>query len=235
MKSANPQSDGLTYWETIATTRWGKYTTDAARRAILFGHASSSKPALALELGCEGGRWARVLSDLGWRMVCTDVDPAALETCKRRIPSAECILVSPADETIPCPSGSVKLLLCIEVAPVIQAPWFIDEAFRVLEDGGLVVGVFWNRFSLRGLYRRLKHARSPDPDPFYRLAYDPWKKRLTDKGFSLIYEEGYCWFPFPRSSDSALIPLCLAFESGLRLRKLPAISPWVSFVARKSG
>lgn len=227
--------NGLTYWETVAMTRWGRYTSETAKRAILFGHASSPEPSAALELGCEGGRWSRLLADFGWKMVCTDVNPEALEICRQRIPEAECILVNPDDNRIPRPSQSADLLLCIEVAPVIQSDLFIDEAFRVLRKNGLVVGVFWNLLSLRGLFVRLLKPHSPNMPVFYRLAYPPWKKRLTDKGFTLIYEEGYCWFPFHRDSDSALIPFCLAVEKGLRLSKLLAFSPWIAFVARKNA
>ena len=52
-------------------------------------------------------------------------------------------------------------------------------------------------------------------------------------GFRIHHEEGYCWFPFRRASNSALVPYAVRVERGLGLGKLASVSPWVAFVAKK--
>lgn len=223
-----------TFWEKVASTRWGTYITEIEERAILKAHELSSTPATALETGAEGGRWSKLLTDLGWSMICTDIDAKTLATCKKRLPTANCILVRPDEDKFPCESESVRLLLCIEVAPVIQADWFTGEAFRVLQDGGLLVGVFWNLFSLRGVLAHASSSRTGRFD-YYKLSYPSWRRKLSRSGYSILYEEGYCWFPFHRMSNSIFIPCFVRLEKWLRLRKLALISPWVVFIARKSS
>lgn len=221
-----------TFWESIARTRWGAYTTEVEKRVILMGHELSIKPTNAIEVGCEGGRWSKLLSNLGWNMTCTDINIESLKTCQERILSAKCILVNPTDNTLPCASESMRLLLCIEVAPVINSEWFIDEAFRVTQNDGLIIGVCWNLLSLRGLIGS-KKALSTGSLNWYKTAYLSWRKKLSNKGFRMLYEEGFCWFPFRRNSDSALVPYFVHIEKVLGLSKLATFSPWVIFIAQK--
>jgi SAM-dependent methyltransferase len=219
-----------TVWERVANRRWGAYTSGVAKQAILRSHGLLGEPTLALEIGCEGGRWSELLTSLGWKMTCIDSDHEALKLCQQRIPTATCVLANASDDKIPCDAGSVDLLLCIEVAPVIQSDWFVNEAARVLTERGLVVGVFWNRLSLRGLFVR----RRGDTE-HYKHAYTVWKRNIFKRGFRIIYEEGYCWFPFHRTSDSVYIPFFTQLEKYSGLRKLTSISPWIAFIAKKSS
>ena len=233
-RQQSPTLDDSTFWEKVATTRWGAYITEVERRAILKAHESFSTPTTALEVGAEGGRWSTLLTDLGWRMTCTDVDEKALAACQERIPTANCILVKPDDRRLPCDSESVDMLLCIEVAPVIQSDWFASEAYRVLANDGVVVGVFWNLLSFRGF---LAHARSSLAGrfDFYKRSYPAWRREFTSGGFSVVYEEGYCWFPFSRASDSKFVPAFVRIERWFRLRRLISVSPWIVFIAKKSS
>lgn len=229
-----PFGNDTTYWEKIAGTRWGAYITDIEKRAILMAHDLSGKPATALEIGVDGGRWSKLLTELGCSMICTDINDSALAICKRRIPTANCILVKPDEKNLPCESDSVDLLLCMEVAPVIQADWFISEAFRVLENDGIIVGVFWNLFSFRGLLAHTRSCFTGNFD-FYKLSYNSWRMKLLSGGYSILFEEGCCWFPFGRASNSIFIPYFVCLEKWLGLRKLVSISPWVVFIAKKSS
>src|SRR5262249_18901268 len=207
-----------TRWERVATTRWGAYVSEAEKRAILRGHELNRRPRTALEMGCEGGRWSRMLANLGWRMICADIDAEALAICQRKIPTATCILRKPEDTTLPCASDSVSLLLCIEVPPLVQSDWFITEAARVLDDDGLLVIVYWNLLSFRGVFSHVRAMIGGGLD-FYRMAYPTWKKKVSQLGFQFVYEEGFCWFPFGRESDSALVPYATSLEKQLGLRR----------------
>jgi len=225
------ESNGDTHFEKIARTRWGSYLSHVEMRGILKAHDLSSGPATALDVGCDGGRWAKLLADRGWRMICLDINEEALSLCKMRMPESDCILVKAEDTSLPCESNSVSLLLCMEVPYVLSSSRFIDEARRVLKSGKLMVGVFNNLLSWRGLLLHAKSSLTGSYD-YYRYCYPAWKDELRKKGLDIIYEEGFAWFPFTRSSNSALIPFFTGLERTLRLHRLPSVSPWVVFIAR---
>jgi SAM-dependent methyltransferase len=224
----------VSYWKGLSETSWGSYVTQAERVAIEMAHGLAGESTVALDIGCGRGQWSRLLSDLGWHIVCTELDQRNLAFCKALVPSATCILVAPDERRLPCEAGSVGLALCIEVSPVIQTDWFVDEVARVLKPGGYVVGVLLNRRSWRGLVRK-SAIMNGEKFTWYRFAYPAWKKRLYEGGFTVAYEEGCCWFPFRRTSDSPLVPLAVRIERSLGLRKLISLSPYVIFVARKGG
>jgi SAM-dependent methyltransferase len=235
----------LTYWEVIANTNWGRYITEIEKRIILKASRLAGNPTIALEVGCEGGRWTKLLYDLGWKTICTDIDQIMLNKCKNNIPEAECICVSPNGSIIPCNTETIKLLLCIEVAPVIKSEWFIHESFRVLQNDGLLVGVFGNLLSWRGLFFIAKRCwyslinnRSIldklERINFYNLTYPVWKKKFCKGGFNIIHEEGLCWFPFRRDSNFPFIRLFAKMERLLHLHNLITLSPWIVFIAKKN-
>jgi len=224
-------AEPVTPWEKVATTRWGTYVSRLEKQAILDAQALAGPPSSALEIGCEGGRWSRLLTDLGWSMTCIDVNPVALAEVRRKIPNAECIQTTPDAKTIPRESKSVSLLLCIEVAPVIFSDWFLPEARRVLKDNGVLLSVVWNKTSIRALLSRI--CPSSDPDSFYKRSYREWKRGLLQSGFRSVRDRGMCWAPFGRSSNSALIPLFTSLEAVLGMRRIIRFSPWVVSIAQK--
>src|SRR5437868_3665503 len=108
----------LTPWERIGTrTRYGRYATAVEQRVIEAALAHARPDGVALDVGCEGGRWSVLAAEAGWPLVCTDVSQSSLDACQQRVPSAQCLLVGPEDSRLPAEDGSVGLLLCIEVAP----------------------------------------------------------------------------------------------------------------------
>ena len=68
---------------------------------------------------------------------------------------------------------------------------------------------------------------------YYQMSYIDWKRDFCKQGFKMLYEEGICWFPFSRSSNSLLVPMFTMIEQRLGLRRLPNLSPWVVFLAQK--
>jgi SAM-dependent methyltransferase len=236
----NP-GERMTHTERAGQTTWGRYITDREHEAIKKAQEMLGTPGLAMDIGCESGRWSALLAASGWRMMCTEVRPRLLELCQQRIPAASCILVSPTDKTIPVKSGGMDLLLCMEVFPVIHSEWFPAEAARALRPGGMVVGVITNSICLRGIARRVRGRRYSrenrlyDYDSLiYRSSYRSWKKKMADGGLDVVHEEGMCWLPFSRSSNSALVPFLVKLERFLGLPRLPAFSPWIVFAALKT-
>lgn len=98
----------------------------------------------------------------------------------------------------------------------------------------MIVGVFWNLLSYRGLIAHIKTSFIDGFD-YYKIAYPFWRRKLLNKGYRMLYEEGYCWFPFRRASNSVFVPYFTGLEKGLGLRKLAAVSPWIVFVAQKNS
>ena len=201
-------------------------------RHILFAHETAGKIGDALEVGAEGGRWSRVLAERGWSMTCTDINGKALRVCQERIPTSECILVDQESTALPAKDDSHDMVLCIEVGEVLESSWFLSELDRVLRPGGQLVCVFQNRDSLRALFRR-QYTNRETTDPQYNVGYADWRRRLRASGFSISKEEGMCWMPFPRSSDSRMIPFFTFFEKAAGLRRFTSLSPWITLVAKK--
>ena len=219
------------FWEKVATARWGQYLSNVEESHILFG-AKLREPDIALDVGAEGGRWSALLSEMGWQTICTDVDAGALAVCEQRIPDATCVCVDPNSQDLPCGTNTVQLLLCIEVDEVLECDWFVREASRVLDDEGVLVGVFQNLISWRGFAKRFMPLRD-DGIIDYKVSYAAWRKKMQQEGFKFVREEGLCWFPFSRRSDSAMIPFCVKLEERVGLRRWPTISPWIVFVAKR--
>jgi SAM-dependent methyltransferase len=225
-------NDEPTFWERVALTRWGSYLTAIERSVLLKAAGIAGRPGIALEIGSEGGRWSSLLMREGWQMVCTDVRADMVELCQHRMPTARCVLVKPNATTIPADTGTIDMVLCIEVPPVTSADWFAKEASRVLRPGGLLVGATENRSSYRAVVHGLLRWRRSDVG-FYGTSYPGLRNRLRREGFALIHEEGCCWLPFGRSSDSAFIPALARLEERIGLRRLAAVGPWVAFIAQK--
>jgi SAM-dependent methyltransferase len=202
---------------------------------ILKATGMFERPGHAVDMGCGGGRWSKLLADAGWSVTCADVNAEALAICRRNVPAATSILADPTGHAIPSPSDCASLLLCIEVVPLIEARWFLNEVHRVLEPDGLFVGVHINGRSWRALAWRLKHLISSDEGRFYNEAYSDWRDRLVATGFEMVHEESCCWGPFSRDSNSPFVPAFARAERALRLHRVITWSPWVVFIARKKG
>lgn len=226
----------MTRWERVGyTTRWGRYLAEVEKTLILRGEESVGKVGTAIDLGCGGGRWSKLLADRGWEMTCMEVSREELAVCQRKVPAARCVLTQPGDQSIPSPSGSARIVLCIEVVPLIEAEWFPNEAKRILENNGLLIGIYINGQSLRGIASRLNHrlVNGPGHYRFYRSSYAACRERLVQSGFEMLHEESCCWGPFHRESNSPFVPAFVTMERAMRLNRVVKWGPWVAFIARK--
>jgi SAM-dependent methyltransferase len=222
------------FYDTVAETRWGKYLTGVEKDVILGAQQLCGTPTVALDIGAAGGRWSELLAEQGWEIICTDINPSSLERCRERVPRATCIRAEPDDTTLPCTPESIGLLLCVEVFQVIPTAWFISEASRTVKPNGLIVGVFNNKLSWRGYIHHLLSVACNRFD-YYGTSYHRWRRELRRAGFQMLREEGLCWFPFSRTSNSPLVSLCTTVESRIGLRHLAVVSPWIVFAAQKDS
>jgi SAM-dependent methyltransferase len=236
-KPVFPETETRTFWDEVALTKWGSYLIETEARLVVKALELAGKPSTGIDLGCGSGRWSKLVSDAGWRMTCIDADQQALTACQQRVPGAHCVLADPTASVIPCPPNSARLLACIEVGEVIEAEWFIPEASRVLEMEGVLVGVMWNRHSWRGLACRLKYYLTSDPNAqyYYNHTYASWKEKLAAAGLEMEYEEGLCWGPAGRTSNSFMVPIYVWMEEVFKLNRLIGWSPWIAFIARRKS
>ena len=233
MTTGHTQADGKTDWEEVAKTKWGTYISEIEKSSILTALSLAPKPSVALDVGCGKGRWSQLVHNADWKVICTDIYQRRLDICKTRIPSSKCILVDPGSSELPCKSGSIGLILGIEVPFVTHSNWFISEAYRVLHTDGLMVIITFNRRSWRGSLAHVS-ARLRGSYDYYERSYGSRKEQLTRGGFTVRHQTGFCWFPFSRSSDSFLVPFAGQLERYLGLRRLANFSPWVAVVAQKT-
>ena len=231
----------LTYYEKIAKTRWVKYITNIEKKVLLKANNLAKRPTKVLDIGCDGGRWSKLLSDIGWNPICIDINKNSLEICKKRIPKSRCILVDKNQTKYPFSSRSIKLILCIEVLVYIpDKEKFIDEAFRLLSSEGLFIGTISNSFSIRRFFYwflslfDIQRREFRIKNTAYKINYSKFRRKILNKEFKIIYEEGFCWLPFSRQSNFFLIPYLVKIEKYMGLRKWIRFSPWIIFIAQKN-
>lgn len=232
--SQEPAPVGLALWEGAARSRFGTYITQYEEREFQRALAMAEPCSDALEIGAEGGRWTTQLRQRGWRLTCTDIDPATLAVCQMRVPEARCIVVDPGDTRLPADDASIRLLVVMEVPPVSEAAWFPREAARVLQPGGILIVTLFNSLSARGaFYRMIRRLGLRRFDGYTGPSYGNFRRALRATGLQIVGERGLTWFPFTRHSDSFLIPAADSVERVLGLSKLPILSPLVIVTARK--
>lgn len=201
---------------------------------ILRGEALAQPPTKAVDMGCGGGRWSSLLAGRGWDVTSTDIDPQSLAVCQRNVPGAKCVLVKSTDQRIPVASGSLRLVLCMEVPQIVEAEWWPAEVYRVAAEGGIIIGVQFNVRSWRSVAWRWKRRLTNRlGDGSYSISYSDWRNRFLGTGFAMVREEGYCWGPFSRDSNSAFVHIFAKAERALGLHRIVLWAPWVLFIARK--
>ncbi len=223
-------------WERVNESRWGRYISAAEKTLIEDAASQQTGIRRAVDTGCGGGRWTRLLVDRGWSVVSTDVDPIAVGVCRDRVPEADVRLIDSNTTSLPVDDHSSSLVICMEVNAVINSQWFLPEVRRVLVPGGHLVAVVWNRRSLRGgVADGIRRVRGSGGHTHYQRSYSSWRRDLKQNGLDVVHEQGLCWFPFSRSSDSALVDAAAFVERRARMNRLISLSPWVLVAAQRAG
>jgi SAM-dependent methyltransferase len=231
---ASAIAETLTDWEVALEGSFQRYLTDAQRDILLHTHAHARNPGLLIDFGCGPGRWTKLFMDRGWEAICVDIDESSLSRCQAANPRAKCIHSTRELRRLPAGDGEVALVLCIGVYRMLESDWFLPEVRRVLKPGGLLSGAFFNRMSGRGLYRYILDGLFGGQGA-YQQSYSSWRRRAKRDGFRFVHQRGYCWFPLPAFSNSPLVPVLTGLEKACGLQHLPALSPWVTFLAERDG
>lgn len=227
------ESQATTFWEVVGLKRWSQYLTSIEKAVLSETMARFERPGKAIEIGCDGGRWSRLLASHGWDMTCIDVNPESLELCRERVPSARTVLADPEAVTYPLEGADFDLLVAIQVPPAHEA-WFANEAARLLVRGGYVVFDVTNAASFKSHLSNIR-ARLTGEAPFYGHRFVDVQANYQKAGFDFQESTGYAWAPFSRKSDSRLIPLVTRLEELTGLRRFVKHAPWVISIAHLSS
>jgi hypothetical protein len=147
-------------------------------------------------------------------------------------------MVKTDDNRFPVADSSIDLLLAYEVEPVTNSPWFVSEAARVLERDGVLVCTVNNPASIRGVVYRARMPVSPSRRrnrAYEGPSFQRFRRELVAHGFEFLLKEGLAWAPFPRDSNSRLIPYVSGLERVIGLRRLVRFGPRVVIVARRTA
>jgi SAM-dependent methyltransferase len=165
------------------------------RRVAVFSRILSSLglPASprALDLGCGGGTYVRLLAGLGHRTVGLDYSVPSLERARAADPGPKGRYLAGEAYGLPFRDESFDLVVSIGVLQALAEPErVLDEIVRVLRPGGAVVIEALNRRALIARGRRLVEAMRRLPPRV--LAWDPvevaeWLRR---HGLDLLERDG---------------------------------------------
>jgi SAM-dependent methyltransferase len=227
---ASTPTETLTDWEAALEGSFQRYMAEGQREILLKTHARAKAPGLLIDFGCGPGRWTKLFMDRGWEAICLDIDASSLGRCQATNPRAKCVHSTRELRQLPSGDGEVGLVMCIGVYRVLESDWFLPEVRRVLKPGGLLSGAFFNQLSGRGLYRSVMDGLFGGQKA-YQQSYLTWRRRMRRDGFRFVHERGYCWFPVPAFSNSRIVPFLTGLEKACGLQRLPALSPWVAFLA----
>jgi SAM-dependent methyltransferase len=170
------------------------------RRLGLFGTLLPAlgvvKDAAALDLGCGGGTYVRLLAGLGHRAIGVDYSLPSLARARGADPGGKARYLAGEAYTLPFRAEAFDLVLCIGVLQALAEPArAIGEMARVLRPGGVLVVEALNGRGLAGLVREA--ARRARRLPPRVKSYPPGNVRrwLAAHGLQVEVARGLCLPP----------------------------------------
>jgi SAM-dependent methyltransferase len=147
----------------------------------LAGDVAPLRDRRVLDVGCGTGRWSRLMTEQGARVVGIDLQPETLRDDRRRLPS--CRFVEMSADFLGFASGRFDLVTSVTVIqhmpPSAQAA-ALSEMRRVLVDGGRLL--------------ILEHTRDQGPHVFAH-APEEWIRLAAAAGFRLDRSVPYDFAP----------------------------------------
>jgi 2-polyprenyl-3-methyl-5-hydroxy-6-metoxy-1,4-benzoquinol methylase len=149
------------YGEHHTSVRDRQFVFAAPERSKLFRQHVGGPGRRVLDVGCRAGALTRSYFD-GNDVVGLDVDREALQEAARLGIKT---VWADANRRLPFSDESFDVVVAGELIEHLAAPQaFVDEAYRVLRPGGMLVGSIPNAFRLKNRLRFL-FGRNPSDDP----------------------------------------------------------------------
>ena len=144
--------------------------------------------------------------------------------------------IAPGIDGLAFSEKSFDVALCIQVPDLVEnEKAFFLKVFSLFKREGRLVVTLTNRFSYKHLMRKIllrnnrknKEVASYVQNRVYRFSVSEIIRRAQNAGFAVRSMKGYNWIPFPKASNSKLIPFAANIEHTLMLHKIALFSPWV--------
>jgi SAM-dependent methyltransferase len=188
----------------------------------------------ALDVGCGGGTYVRLLAGLGYRAVGVDYSAPSLRRALEADPGRKGRYAAGEAYGLPFRDAVFDLVVCIGVLQALAGPERgLDEMRRVLRPGGILVVEALNDRALPARVRQLGAAARGVPARV--RSYDPADvcRWLNARGFTVVRRAGL-WLP-PRRWPRLGIARA-ADVAGRVLEHAPVAAVWTAhaflFVAR---
>lgn len=208
-----------THWEKAAKTRMGKYLTKIETDFISNSVDLSQEDITVMDVGAEAGRFSLLPETSKVTVVSVDLDSYALRRLKLKTNQVNVIQADARN--LPLKEGLFDIVFMIEVLdyiPNIEVAF--AEAKRTLKPNASCILSFGNKSSLKAKIKAMQGKP-------YRHSYKEAMQSLSKTGLVIKNKKGYSWLLFGRTSQSPLMPIFVAFEKYLGLRRVVRFSPWV--------
>ncbi len=219
----------MNVYDLMNETAMGSYLT---RRewGFIDGFLNDHAVGLCLDLACGTGRISIPVVQRGINIVSVDYDLEALRVLEQK-QNGSLEVVRGDGTSLPFRRSVFDCVICIQAMGNIDPELFIRECSRVLKRGGYLLFNISNKRSYKCVIHRVLSRHRI----FYRFTFEDVRRCLEDEGFTVVDSRGYNWLPHQRKSDSTLIPYFARLEEILGLERLPAVSPHLFIIAKKSG
>ncbi len=130
------------YWRQEAPPPLHDPTTDERKRLLLAAlrrQDESARPKRTLDAGCGDGQFLAFLAGHGFEVSGVDLSETAIESARRRCPSAS-LQVGSLEAPLAFPSQTFDAVWCTEILEhLFDVPRALGELNRVLSDRGLLI------------------------------------------------------------------------------------------------
>ena len=221
------------YWDSFRDTPIGQYLLAHEQGFVRHFLTSSRMPPRLLELCACTGRISVPLNALASHHVIADQAYVPLHHFQQQPEGA--VAVQHDAQALPFVAGSFDCIVAIQCFRYLNHRRFLNECWRVLNDDGLLVLQIVNAASYKKSLKRLL-KRSPGENI---ISTGEVRRLMSQAGFSSEQMHGYNWLPFKPVVESTtnhrVVHWLARLETGLQLRRLPSLSPWVLIAARKTS
>jgi 2-polyprenyl-3-methyl-5-hydroxy-6-metoxy-1,4-benzoquinol methylase len=143
-----------------------------------------AKSARALDVGCGGGRWCRLLADEGYRTVGIDLQDSLVAASRRRYPDIEFHTASVQEFSSKAPFDLISTVTVVQHIPLEEQVAVVRRLRALMRTGGHVIA--------------LENVRDQAPHVFAR-SIGEWRELFHDAGFEPLEERPYDYSPCSRS------------------------------------